>query len=55
MRIFLKMVKKKYIASYEMTKKIRVLLLKQYQMSITSEEMGYLAIHIERLRSAVCD
>ncbi|WP_459914142.1 PRD domain-containing protein [Enterococcus thailandicus] len=51
----LKMVKKKYITSYEMTKKIRVLLLKQYQMSITSEEMGYLAIHIERLRSAVCD
>lgn len=31
-------------------KKILVLLTKQYQMSITSEELGYLVIHIERLR-----
>lgn len=50
----LQMVKKKYLASYEITKKIRVLLLKQHQMSITTEEMGYLAIHVERLRNTIC-
>lgn len=46
----LAMVKKKYAASYETAKKIRVLLLKNYQISVTPEELGYLAIHIERLR-----
>ncbi|HBL2020151.1 TPA: PRD domain-containing protein, partial [Enterococcus faecium] len=34
-------------------KKIRVLLTKEYQLAITKEELGYLAIHIERLRSAI--
>lgn len=46
------MVKLKYPASFEIAKKIRVLLLKTYQLSTTSEELGYLAIHIERLRLA---
>ncbi|MHC5269428.1 PRD domain-containing protein [Enterococcus sp. LJL98] len=46
------MVKEKYPASFETAKKIRVLLLKNYQLSTTSEELGYLAIHIERLRLA---
>lgn len=46
------MVKRKYPESYTVAKKIRVLLTKQYQMSTTSEELGYLVIHIERLRGA---
>lgn len=46
------MVKRKYPESYEVAKKIRVLLIKNYQVSTTSEELGYLAIHIERLRIA---
>ncbi len=46
----LEMVIQKYPESYEVSKKIRVLLLKKYQLSITKEELGYLAIHIERLR-----
>lgn len=45
-------VKRKYSESYEIAKMVRVLLMKQYQLSITSEELGYLAIHIERLRVA---
>lgn len=45
----LKIVKQKYQESYEIAKKIRVLLLKTYHLSITKEELGYLAIHIERL------
>lgn len=44
------MVKEKYPESFETAKKIRVLLLKNYQLSTTTEELGYLAIHIERLR-----
>lgn len=36
----------------KLRKKIRVLLIKNYQVSKTSEELGYLAIHIERLRIA---
>ncbi|MGM0124525.1 BglG family transcriptional antiterminator [Enterococcus sp. AZ194] len=48
----LEMVKRKYPESYEIAKKIRVLLMKSYQLSITGEELGYLAIHIERLRLA---
>lgn len=47
------MVKRKYPKSYKIAKEIRVLLIKQYQMSITSEELGYLAIHIERLRGTI--
>ena len=46
------MVKRKYPESYEIAKKVRVLLLKQYQMSTSGEELGYLAIHIERLRGS---
>ena len=46
------MVKLKYPASFEIAKKVRVLLLKTYQLSTTTEELGYLAIHIERLRLA---
>lgn len=45
----IEIVKRKYSGSYAVAKKIRVLLTKQYQMSITSEELGYLVIHIERL------
>ena len=30
-----------------------MLLTKEYQLAITKEELGYLAIHIERLRSAI--
>lgn len=48
----LELVKTKYPESYEVAKKIRVLLMKKYQLSITSEELGYIAIHIERLRMA---
>ncbi|MGC3839810.1 transcription antiterminator BglG, partial [Enterococcus faecium] len=29
------------------------LLTKEYQLAITKEELGYLAFHIERLRSAI--
>ena len=47
------MVKRKYPESYKISKKIRVLLTKEYQLAITKEELGYLAIHIERLRSAI--
>ena len=46
------MVKLKYPASFEIAMKVRVLLLKTYQLSTTTEELGYLAIHIERLRLA---
>lgn len=49
------MVKEKYPESFETAKKIRVLLLKNYQISTTTEELGYLAIHIERLRLAKTD
>lgn len=48
----IEMVKRKYPESYEIAKKIRVLLIKNYQISTTSEELGYLAIHIERLSIA---
>ncbi|MFD1410801.1 PRD domain-containing protein [Lapidilactobacillus gannanensis] len=46
------LVKQKYPESYLIAKKIRVLLTKSYQMSTTTEELGYIAIHIERLRMA---
>lgn len=48
----LALVKIKYPESYDVARKIRVLLMKHYQISITGEELGYLAIHIERLRLA---
>lgn len=46
----IEMVRKKYPESYHVAKKIRVLLIKEYQISVTTEELSYLAIHIERLR-----
>ncbi len=49
------MVKTKYPESFFIAKKIRVLLLKNYQLSTTTEELGYLAIHIERLRLTQVD
>lgn len=48
-------VKTKYPESFFIAKKIRVLLLKNYQLSTTTEELGYLAIHIERLRLIQAD
>lgn len=48
----IQLVKLKYQESYHIAKKIRVLLIKNYQLSTTTEELGYLAIHIERLRLA---
>ena len=46
------LVKLKYPESYQIAKQVRVLLIKNYQLSTTTEELGYLAIHIERLRLA---
>ncbi|WP_062532556.1 PRD domain-containing protein [Jeotgalibaca dankookensis] len=48
----IQLVKLKYQESYHIAKKVRVLLIKNYQLSTTTEELGYLAIHIERLRLA---
>lgn len=48
----IQLVKLKYQESYHIAKKVRVLLIKSYQLSTTTEELGYLAIHIERLRLA---
>mgnify|MGYP001140445808 FL=1 len=44
----LEVVKKKYAESYEISKKVQVLLMRNYQ--VPNEELGYLSIHIERLR-----
>lgn len=44
------MVREKYPESYEIAKKVRVMLIKQYQLATSSEELGYIAIHIERLK-----
>ena len=48
----IEMVRTKYPESYQIAKKIRVFLMKNYQLAITTEEQGYLAIHVERLRGA---
>ncbi|UJF15592.1 PRD domain-containing protein [Jeotgalibaca sp. MA1X17-3] len=48
----IELVKLKYPESYHVAKQVRVLLIKNYQLSTTTEELGYLAIHIERLRLA---
>ncbi|EOH96009.1 PRD domain-containing protein [Enterococcus pallens] len=48
----IEMVRSKYTESYQVAKKIRVFLMKNYQLAITTEELGYLAIHVERLRGA---
>ena len=46
----IEMVRNKYPDSYQIAKKIRVFLMKHYQLAITTEELGYVAIHVERLR-----
>lgn len=51
-REIVEMVKLKYPESYQIAKQIRVFLTKEYQLSLTTEELGYIAIHIERLRMA---
>lgn len=48
----IEIVKTKYSKSYEISKKIRGFLMQKYQLSITHEELAYIAIHIERLRLA---
>ena len=46
----LEVVKKKYAESYEISKKVQVLLMRNFQYQVPNEELGYLSIHIERLR-----
>ncbi|HGZ4978325.1 TPA: PRD domain-containing protein [Enterococcus faecalis] len=46
----LEVVKKKYAESYEISKKVQVLLMRNFHYQIPNEELGYLSIHIERLR-----
>lgn len=46
----LEVVKKKYAESYEISKKVQVLLMKNFHYQVPNEELGYLSIHIERLR-----
>ncbi|WP_434102764.1 PRD domain-containing protein [Enterococcus faecalis] len=46
----LEVVKKKYAESYEISKKIQVLLMRNFHYQVPNEELGYLSIHIERLR-----
>ncbi|WDA22313.1 PRD domain-containing protein [Enterococcus faecalis] len=46
----LEVVKKKYAESYEISKKVQVLLMRNFYYQVPNEELGYLSIHIERLR-----
>ncbi|WP_445448652.1 PRD domain-containing protein [Enterococcus faecalis] len=46
----LEVVKKKYAKSYEISKKVQVLLMRNFHYQVPNEELGYLSIHIERLR-----
>ena len=46
----LEVVKKKYAESYEISKKVQVLLMRNFHHQVPNEELGYLSIHIERLR-----
>jgi beta-glucoside operon transcriptional antiterminator len=46
----LEVVRKKYAESYEISKKVQVLLMRNFHYQVPNEELGYLAIHIERLR-----
>ncbi|MDH5057113.1 PRD domain-containing protein [Enterococcus faecalis] len=48
----LEVVKKKYAESYEISKKVQVLLMRNFHYQVPNEELGYLSIHIERLRVA---
>ena len=45
----LEVVKKKYAESYEISK-VQVLLMRNFHYQVPNEELGYLSIHIERLR-----
>ena len=45
----LEVVKKKYAESYEISKKVQVLLMRNFHYQVPNEELGYLSIHIERL------
>lgn len=46
----LEVVEKKYAESYEISKKVQVLLMRNFHYQVPNEELGYLSIHIERLR-----
>ncbi|OSH28171.1 transcription antiterminator BglG [Enterococcus faecalis] len=46
----LEVVKKKYAESYEISKKVQVLLMRNFHYQVPNEELGYLSIYIERLR-----
>jgi beta-glucoside operon transcriptional antiterminator len=46
----LKMIKIKFPASYDCAKKIATELLHHYQMVLPEHELGYVTLHIERLR-----
>ena len=46
----LEVVKKKYAESYEISKKVQVLLMRNFHYQVPNEELGYLSIHSERLR-----
>lgn len=46
----LEVVKKKYAESYEISKKVQVLLMRNFHYQVPNEELGYLSIHIQRLR-----
>ncbi|MGM0331314.1 PRD domain-containing protein [Enterococcus sp. AZ050] len=46
----LEVVKKKYAESYEISKKVQVLLMRNFHYQVPNEELDYLSIHIERLR-----
>lgn len=46
----LEVVKKKYAESYEISKKVQVLLMRNFHYQVPNKELGYLSIHIERLR-----
>ncbi|HIB3642003.1 TPA: PRD domain-containing protein [Enterococcus faecalis] len=46
----LEVVKKKYAESYEISKKVQVLLMRNFHYQVPNEELGSLSIHIERLR-----
>ena len=46
----LEVVKKKYAESYEISKKVQVLLMRNFHYQVPNEEPGDLSIHIERLR-----
>ncbi|MGX6991938.1 PRD domain-containing protein, partial [Pseudolactococcus reticulitermitis] len=44
------LVQEKYPESYAIAKKIQILMQLDFQYQVLTEELGYLAIHIERLR-----